>query len=91
MEDYNSHNTAKVSVVIPVYNAGELLGEMIESVLSQSYQLFELIIVDDGSSDNSSEVVKRYKDPRIFYYDRDRVPKGAQTCRNIGFEKSKGE
>lgn len=91
MEDCSLNRSAKVSVIIPVFNAGELIGEMIESILSQSYQLFELILVDDGSTDNTSKVVNKYMDSRISYYQRWREPKGAQTCRNLGFEKSKGE
>ncbi len=50
-----------VSVIMPVYNAGEFLVESIESILSQTYKNFELIIVDDGSTDNSWQLIKKYK------------------------------
>ena len=50
------------------YNASEFIGEAIESVLAQSYQNWELIIVDDGSKDNTVEVVKSYKDSRIILH-----------------------
>ena len=54
-----------ISVCIPVYNASRYLRECIDSILSQSYPYFELLIVDDGSTDNSREIVRSYNDPRI--------------------------
>ena len=83
-----------VSIIIPTYNRAHLIGETLDSVLAQTYQNWECIIVDDGSSDNTDEVVGEYviKDPRFQYHHRpaDR-PKGANSCRNYGFEVSKGE
>lgn len=55
-------NTVKFSVLIPVYNAGKYLEDCIESVLNQSYKNFEIILVDDGSTDNSLNICKRYTD-----------------------------
>lgn len=54
-----------ISICIPVYNASLYLRECIDSILSQSYKDFELLIVDDGSTDNSSAIVHSYNDPRI--------------------------
>ena len=54
-----------ISVCIPIYNASLYLRECIDSILSQSYKDFELLIVDDGSTDNSSAIVHSYNDPRI--------------------------
>jgi glycosyltransferase involved in cell wall biosynthesis len=79
------------SVVIPCYNAEKFIGETIESVLKSDCNDWEIIIVDDGSSDNSVEVVKYYqkKDNRISYY---RIPnQGPSFARNYGIEKAKGK
>ena len=76
----------RVSIVIPCYNNGYLLSKMIDCVLQQTYSDWELIIVDDCSTDNTQDIVREYakKDIRIKFLIRDREPKGAQTCRNIG-------
>ena len=59
-----------VSIIMPAYNAANFIAESIESVIHQSYTKWELLIVDDGSVDNTSDVIKNYqvKDPRIKYY-----------------------
>ncbi|HID02278.1 MAG TPA: glycosyltransferase [Desulfobacterales bacterium] len=58
----------KVSVVIPAYNHEKFIGPAIDSVLNQSFQDFELIIVDDGSTDKTADVIKGYTDSRIRYF-----------------------
>lgn len=82
-----------VSIIVPVYNSSPYLRNMLNSILLQTYQNWELILVDDHSSDNSLEIIKGFqsKDDRIKLYVRDRLPKGAQTCRNMGFNYSKGD
>jgi GT2 family glycosyltransferase len=57
-----------VSIVTPVYNHGRFIAACIESVLGQSYQDWELLIIDDGSADGTAEVIRRYSDPRIRYF-----------------------
>ena len=86
----NIDNT-KVSVIIPTFNRAELLPRAIKSVLDQKFQDFELIIVDDGSSDNTAEVVKdlQKKDERISFFSQDN--QGSAGARNFGIKNSKGE
>ncbi|MGG5488344.1 glycosyltransferase family 2 protein [Gaetbulibacter sp. PBL-D1] len=83
-----------VSIIIPTYNRAHLIGETLDSVLSQTYTHWECIVVDDGSSDNTAEVVGAFveKDIRFQYHHRpkDRLP-GGNAARNYGFELSKGE
>lgn len=57
-----------VSIVIPTYNRGHLIGETIQSVLDQTHTNLELIIVDDGSTDDTQQIVGKFSDPRIRYY-----------------------
>ncbi|RZN83113.1 MAG: glycosyltransferase family 2 protein [Winogradskyella sp.] len=83
-----------VSIIIPSYNRADLIGETLESIISQTHQNWECLIVDDGSTDNSIEVINTFieKDSRIKFYERPETkPKGANACRNYGLELSKGE
>ncbi|NMH25329.1 glycosyltransferase family 2 protein [Flavobacterium solisilvae] len=87
-------NTPLVSIIIPTYNRAHLIGETLNSVLAQTYTHWECIIVDDGSTDNTDEVVGEYvkKDSRFQYHKRDfNKRKGASSCRNIGLELANGE
>lgn len=83
-----------VSVIIPTYNRAHFIGQTLDSVLAQTYENWECIVVNDGSTDYTDELLEFYteKDARIQYYNRplDR-PKGANASRNYGFELSKGE
>lgn len=83
-----------VSVIIPVFNREHLIAESLESVKAQSFENWECIVVDDGSTDNTEKIVRRFteNDSRFRFYRRyaDRL-KGANSCRNIGFEKAKGK
>lgn len=80
----------KIAIVIPVYNRQALVKDALDSVLAQSYSDWECIVVDDGSTDNTWQVLQEYaaKDERIKVFQRNREPKGAPTCRNIGWQKA---
>lgn len=82
-----------VSIIIPVYNRENFLTETIESVIAQTYPHWELLLVDDGSTDASIDMAKSFaqENKRIRSIQRNREPKGAPTCRNIGLEKAKGD
>ena len=79
-----------VSIIIPTFNRGYILPRAIKSALSQTYQNIELIIIDDGSTDNTEEIVKDFSDPRIQYI-RYSENKGRPAARNKGIKKSKGD
>ncbi|MBD5548884.1 MAG: glycosyltransferase family 2 protein [Lachnospiraceae bacterium] len=79
-----------VSVIMPTYNRGMTIKRSIDSVLKQSYEKIELIIVDDGSSDNTTEIVKSYHDGRIKLISLDRNS-GANVARNKGINVAKGK
>lgn len=84
----------KVSIIVPTYNRRALIRETIESIINQTYTDWELIVVDDGSSDGTDSVVGVYcdRDDRIRFFQRpSRVPKGPNSCRNFGFRVSSGE
>ena len=82
----------KVSVIVPIYNASEYLSRSIESILNQSYENLEIILIDDCSTDNSKEIIKKYalKDTRIkpFYSE---VNQGVSKSRNIGLKSVSGD
>lgn len=79
-----------VSVIMPSYNTAGFIGESIESVLNQTYKNFELIIVDDCSSDNTDEVVAGFSDERIIYVKNEKNS-GAAVSRNRAISKAKGK
>ena len=85
-------NKPLVSVIIPTYNRANLLLRAIKSVLSQTYKNLELIIVDDCSTDNTGEVVRKLqrKDKRIKYI-KHRENRGGSAARNTGIKVAKGE
>jgi glycosyltransferase involved in cell wall biosynthesis len=83
-----------VSIIIPTYNRGHLLGDTLNSVLSQTYTNWECLVIDDASTDETEKIVHEFckSDQRIQFYKRpDSLPKGANSCRNYGFELSAGE
>ncbi len=81
----------KLSIIMPVYNAQAWIAESIDSVLAQTYTDWELLCVDDGSPDNSAELVRAYaeKDPRIFLLQKENG--GVSSARNYGIDHARGE
>lgn len=83
-----------VSIILPTYNRAHLIEETLNSILKQTYQDWECLIIDDGSSDSTAEILKPYleKDVRFRYYHRSKKHlKGPSGCRNQGIDLSKGE
>jgi len=80
-----TENKPTVSIIIPTYNRSRLLARAVKSVLNQTYQDFELIIVDDGSTDGTKEVVAGFNDVRIRYV-RHEENRGEAAARNTGIK-----
>ena len=76
-----------VSVIIPTYNRGRMLKEAIESVLTQDFADFELIVVDDGSTDNTNDILKEYQEDIIVLK---QINKGVSAARNTGIASATG-
>jgi glycosyltransferase involved in cell wall biosynthesis len=86
LEDREQLDTPLISVIIPCFNQAEFLGEAIQSVMQQTYRNFEIIVVDDGSSDNIREVVSGFSDVRYIRHHN----RGLAGARNTGIWASKG-
>src|SRR5205814_4320749 len=85
-----NNDQPKVSIIMPTYNRAKYIGETIESVRNQSYQNWELIIVDDGSDDNTGEIISAMNDKRIRFYEAGRIAINGKI-KNIGIEITNGE
>ncbi len=79
----------KISVVIPLYNKGFIISATLQSVLAQTFTDFEIVIINDGSTDNGVEIISKFQNSRIKLIQQEN--KGAATARNLGIEKAKGE
>ena len=80
---------ASISVIVPSYNSARFIGEALDSILAQTLQPEQIIVVDDGSSDDTAEVVRRYTDPRIQYIRTGHA--GVASARNVGLDAARGE
>ena len=81
---------ANVSIILPTYNRGHLLESAVNSVLQQTYRDFELLIIDDASTDNTSEIIQSLQDNRIKYIIH-KTNKGVSAARNTGIRASTGQ
>ena len=79
-----------VSIIMPSWNTGNFIGESIQSVLNQTYKNWELIIVDDCSTDNTDEIVASFNEERIRYFRNDKNS-GAALTRNRAIREARGE
>lgn len=82
-----------LSIIIPCYNSSRYITEMLACIQKQSLVNWELLLVDDGSNDDTLHIAKRYADVdgRVKIFKQCREPKGSVTCRNIGFDNSIGK
>lgn len=82
-----------VSIIVPVFNRERLIEETLDSIKNQTYTNWECLLVEDGSTDNTTQIIKKYikKDIRFkLLFRPDTRKKGGNACRNYGFEKSQG-
>jgi glycosyltransferase involved in cell wall biosynthesis len=79
----------RVSVIIPTYNRAPLLREAIASVLQQTYNDYEIVVVDDGSTDNTRRIIEEFSSPRIRYFYQDN--QGRSRARNLALRMALGE
>jgi len=78
----------RVSVIIPTYNCDRFLPEAIDSVLMQTYQDYEIIVIDDGSTDQTCQVLESYQNQIRYFYQQNQ---GSAVARNLGIEQAQGE
>ena len=82
-------SSSLVSIVIPVFNTGKLARSLVDKLLSDDYRDVEIILVDDGSTDNSLEIIKQIKNEKVRIYNKKNG--GPSAARNFGIKKAKGE
>ena len=80
-----------ISIIVPIYNREKYLSECIDSILVQSYSDFEVLLIDDGSTDRSGEICDEYaqKDARIRVFHKENG--GVSSARNVGLDNATGE
>lgn len=90
-EQIESANLPRISVIVPVYNKGPHIARCLRSVLAQTFESYELIVVDDCSTDDSLEQVQAFQDSRIKFLHRDKPGPGGYAARNLGIKEAKAE
>ena len=81
----------KISVVVPIYNSENSLDVCLESIVRQNYKNFEIILIDDGSTDKSQEICRQYQKEyqNVYYYYQ--LNSGVSVARNVGIDKATGD
>jgi len=77
------------SIVVPTYNRAHLISSTMDSILAQTYKNYEVIIIDDGSTDNTEEVIRKYISDKVHYYKKENAERAA--ARNFGTQLAKGD
>jgi len=88
IKQYDAPGNPLVSIIVTAYNAADYISRAIESILIQSYRNFEIIVVDDGSTDNTADIVREFKNEPIKYFFKENG--GVASARNFGLQKSGG-
>ena len=81
----------KISVVVPIYNSENSLDVCLKSIVRQNYKNFEIILIDDGSTDKSQEICRQYQKEyqNVYYYYQ--LNSGVSAARNVGIDKATGD
>ena len=84
-------NQELVSIIVPIYNVENYLRQCLDSIVAQTYQNFECLLINDDSPDNSADICREYvkKDSRFRYFEKENG--GVSSARNLGIERSKGK
>ena len=82
-------NDIKISIIVPVYNCAKYIKKCLDSLINQTFKNIEIILVNDGSTDNSEEIIQSYDDNRIVYIKQKN--QGPSAARNLGIDLAKGE
>ena len=79
-----------ISIIVPIYNVEQYVDKCIQSILNQTYQNFEVLMINDGSPDNSGSICQEYadRDSRFRYFEKENG--GVSSARNLGIERSGG-
>lgn len=89
MKTFNTENNFPlISIIIPTFNRADWIEAAIESILMQTFQNFELLVIDDGSTDNTQKIVSRCDEKIKYYFQKN---KGPSAARNYGIKKAKGK
>ena len=89
-KDEQSNMMCKVSIIIPAYNAAAFINTALLSILSQTHQNFECIVIDDGSTDNTCDLIEKFKDPRLTLI-KQKNSGGPASPRNVGLKNATGK